>query len=102
VVPEPSKVLLRTSLIEIIDLSRRKLKSHRPQVIAQPLFLAASRDSHDILIDTISQADLSRANRVLFAQTSEDVIQRTGSGFCGWGQGAISLGRNALFLVVVE
>ena len=101
-VPESSKVLLRTSLVEIIDLSGCEFEGHCSQVIAQSLLLAAGSDGHDILINTISQANLARANGVLLGQTGQNIVKWSRSRLCRGSQGAVSFSGNTLVLVVSE
>lgn len=101
-VPEASEVLLSTSLADQLDLLGSKLESHGPKVITQSLLLRRSSDGNNILINTVTQADLSSVDGVLLRQTSKDIVGGSGSCLRGRGKRAVRFGRDALLLVVIQ
>lgn len=89
VIPEPSEMLLRTQLINLLDLGRGEFKCHRAEVIRQPLFLSARGDGNNVLVDTPTQQDLALVDCVLFGEAGEKVVYWTSRGLGDGGQGAV-------------
>lgn len=78
-------------------LPRRELERHRPQVVAQPLLLAARRDRHHVLLHAPPQAHLAGADRVLLRQRFEHLVHGPRRGFGHRRQGRVGGGRDVLF-----
>lgn len=77
-------------------LPRRKLKRHRPQVIAQPLLLRARRDRHDVLLHAPPQTHLAGADGVLLRERSENLVHGPRRGLRHGRQGRVRGGRDVL------
>lgn len=74
-------MLLRARLINPLNLSRSKFKSHSTEIITQPLFLAAGSQDHNVLVNAPTQENLTGTDGVFLGQAGQEVVEGPGGAF---------------------
>src|SRR2546423_8569028 len=62
--PECTIMVLIPDFRDLVNLHRRQLECHDPQVVAHPLLFGTRRDWHDTLVDAPPQQDLPRTDGI--------------------------------------